>query len=54
MKVKRVRKTDKKEDVYDLEVKRHHNFLVNGGYVVHNSIDMTRYAMERVWRRKGK
>lgn len=34
------------EDVYNMEVRDHHNFSVNGGLIVHNSIDMTRYAME--------
>ena len=29
-----------------MEVYKHHNFSVNGGYVVHNCIDATRYAFE--------
>lgn len=28
-----------------MEVKDHHNFSVNGGLIVHNSIDMARYAL---------
>ena len=34
-----------KADVYNLEVKRTHNFIANG-IVVHNSIDATRYCLE--------
>ncbi|WP_289977426.1 hypothetical protein [Lactobacillus sp. UCMA15818] len=33
------------EDVYDMYVKNHHNFAVNGGFIVHNC-DSLRYAME--------
>jgi len=32
------------EDVYNMEVANHHNFAVNGGFIVHNCIDATRYA----------
>ena len=35
-----------KQDVYNMEVRGHHNFSVNGGLIVHNSIDATRYALE--------
>lgn len=35
-----------KQDVYNMEVRGHHNFSVNGGLIVHNSIDAVRYAME--------
>jgi Na+-transporting NADH:ubiquinone oxidoreductase subunit NqrD len=35
-----------KSDVYNMEVKEHHNFSVNGGLIVHNCIDMCRYACE--------
>ena len=34
-----------KADVYNLEVKRTHNFIANG-IVVHNSIDATRYCLD--------
>lgn len=34
-----------KDDVYNLEVRRTHNFIANG-IVVHNSIDATRYALD--------
>lgn len=53
MKVKKVRKTQKKVPVYDLEVPRTHNFSVQGGVVVHNSIDAVRYALNKYWSRKG-
>lgn len=33
-----------KEDVYNMEVKNHHNFSVNGGLIVHNCIDAIRYG----------
>jgi hypothetical protein len=29
-----------------MEVKDHHNFSVNGGLIVHNSIDAARYGLE--------
>lgn len=32
------------QPVYNMEVREHHNFAVNGGYVVHNCIDAVRYA----------
>src|SRR5690554_3976001 len=44
-KVKAIRHVGK-QDVYNMEVKDHHNFSVNGGLVVHNSIDAIRYALE--------
>lgn len=44
MKVKRVVRLEKREDVYDLEVKRVHNFAVNDGIIVHNCIDAVRYS----------
>ena len=53
MKVKKVTKTSKKLPVYDLEVPKYHNFSVGGGIVVHNSIDATRYALEKYANRKG-
>lgn len=34
------------EDVYDMYVKNHHNFAVNGGIIVHNC-DALRYALEK-------
>ena len=34
------------EDVYDMYVKNHHNFAVNGGVIVHNC-DALRYALEK-------
>lgn len=35
--------------VYDLEVPKYHNFIINKGTVVHNC----RYALNRYWARKG-
>lgn len=32
------------EDVYNMEVENHHNFAVNGGFIVHNCMDALRYA----------
>ena len=43
--VKRVRFVGK-EDVYNMEVEKHHNFAVNNGLIVHNCIDAIRYAIE--------
>ncbi|WP_268914011.1 hypothetical protein [Lentilactobacillus sp. SPB1-3] len=31
------------EDVYNMEVENHHNFSVNGGFIVHNCADAMRY-----------
>ena len=53
VRVRAVRKTDRVEDVYDLTVPEYHCFAVNGGIIVHNSIDAVRYATEQIWRRKG-
>lgn len=43
-KIKRVKYIGK-QDVYNMEVKRHHNFSVNGGLIVHNCIDAVRYSV---------
>ena len=32
-----------KADVYNMEVKNHHNFSVCGGFIVHNCMDAVRY-----------
>ena len=40
-----------KKDVYNMEVKDHHNFSVNGGLIVHNCMDMIRYFSYTVARR---
>ena len=53
MKVKSVKKTSKKLPVYDIEVPKYHNFSINKGIIVHNSIDATRYATESFWKRRG-
>lgn len=36
-----------KEDVYNMEVRDHHNYAVAGGFIIHNCIDATRYAFEK-------
>ena len=41
LKIKSI-KTIKNEDVYNMQVKDHHNFSVNGGLIVHNC-DALRY-----------
>lgn len=48
VKIKSIKIQDKKEDVYNMEVVEHHNFAVNGGYIVHNCMDAMRYAMEQI------
>ena len=45
VRVKSVRRRSA-EPVYNMEVERFHNFAVNGGLIVHNCIDATRYALE--------
>lgn len=34
---------DNREDVFNMEVADNHNFSVNGGLIVHNCMDETRY-----------
>lgn len=34
------------EPVYNMEVEKHHNFSINGGLIVHNSIDSIRYGLQ--------
>lgn len=41
-----------KEDVYNMEVKNHHNFSVNGGFIVHNCMDAIRYFVYKILRFK--
>ena len=54
MKIKSVKKTNKRLPVYDLEVPTYHNFvLAKNGIVVHNSIDAVRYGMEKYANKKG-
>ena len=38
----------KNEDVYNMEVKKHHNFAVNGGLIVHNCMDCLRYICQEL------
>ena len=47
VKIKKIRPLGR-EDVFNMEVADHHNFLVNGGLVVHNCIDAARYGLEPV------
>jgi hypothetical protein len=47
VKIKKIEKIAN-EDVYNMEVKEHHNFAVNGGYIVHNCMDATRYAVSEL------
>ena len=42
VKIKAIKKLGK-ADVYNMEVAKHHNFSVNGGYIVHNCMDALRY-----------
>ena len=48
VKVRRVVNTGTVQPVYNMEVEHHHNFAVQGGMIVHNCIDSTRYALERM------
>ena len=36
------------EDVYNMEVEDNHNFIINGGLVVHNCMDAMRYFCETI------
>lgn len=40
------------EDVYNMEVMGTHNFAVNGGVIVHNCMDDTRYFVMTILRHK--
>ena len=44
------------EDVYNMEVADNHNFAVNGGIIVHNCMDATRYFVQTmgIYRIKGR
>lgn len=37
---------DTPEDVYNLEVEDNHNYAINGGLIVHNCMDETRYLVK--------
>lgn len=41
------------EDVYNMEVMGTHNFAVNGGVIVHNCMDDTRYFVMTILRYKA-
>ena len=51
--IKSVKKCGK-EPVYNMEVDGYHNFSVNGGIIVHNCMDATRYFVNttEIWRDK--
>ena len=42
-----------KQPVYNMEVDECHNFSVNGGIIVHNCMDETRYFVMTVLRHKA-
>lgn len=42
-----------KEDVYNMEVKDHYNYSVEGGFILHNCLDALRYATEEYQFGKG-
>lgn len=39
-----------KQDVYNMTVKHHHNYLVNGGFISHNCLDGSRYLCMGFWK----
>lgn len=43
---------DGEEDVYNMEVDGTHCFAVNGGLIVHNCMDSTRYFVNTIMRHK--
>ena len=43
-----------KADVYNMEVKNHHNFSVCGGFIIHNCMDAVRYFAYTIVRRERK
>lgn len=34
--------------MYNMEVKNHHNFSINGGFIVHNCMDAVRYFVNTI------
>lgn len=38
------------QDVYNMEVENHHNYSVEGGFIIHNCIDALRYSVERFYK----
>lgn len=38
-----------KEDVYNMEVRNHHNYSVCGGFIIHNCMDAIRYLVMGMW-----
>lgn len=38
-----------KMDVYNMEVKNHHNYSVSGGFIIHNCVDALRYLVQGLW-----
>ena len=45
LEIKNIKKIQN-EDVYNMEVDDNHNFAVNGGIIVHNCMDSTRYFVK--------
>ena len=46
IKVKSIKKIDN-EDVYNMQVDNHHNFSINGGFIVHNCDALRGFCIER-------
>ena len=42
VKIKSIKEAGR-SDVYNMEVKNHHNFSICGGFIVHNCMDAVRY-----------
>lgn len=38
-----------KADVYNMEVRNHHNYSVCGGFIIHNCADALRYLTMGMW-----
>lgn len=47
VKIKSIKQCES-EPVYNMEVENHHNFAVNGGFLVHNCMDAMRYSIEKI------
>ena len=41
-----------REDVYNMEVAKYHNFSINGGIIVHNCMDDIRYFCNTIMRKR--
>ena len=52
MKIKSIKYVGK-QDVFNMEVEKYHNFSIEGGLIVHNCMDAFRYFIKTILCRSG-